>query len=60
LEHAIHNNLEKIASEIAKQSGFVSDALLTGLEKESHNFKEQEKEINDLRHAFNLFSAKWM
>lgn len=60
LEHAIHSNLEKVASEIAKQSGFVSDALLTELEKENQDFHEQEKQINDLRHAFNLFSAKWM
>lgn len=60
LEYAIHSNLGMIASEIAKQSGFVSSGLLAELENESQVFQEQEKVINDLRHDFNLFSAKWM
>jgi hypothetical protein len=60
LEHAIHRNLSKIADEIPLQAGFVSETLLAQLGKERQVFLEEEREINELRHAFNLFSAAWM
>ena len=60
LERDIHRNLEKIAKELSEQSGFVTTELLVQLEKERAAFHEEEREINQLRHAFNLFSAEWM
>lgn len=60
LERDIHRNLERIARELPEQSGFVTTELLAQLEMERAAFQEEEREINQLRHAFNLFSAEWM
>lgn len=59
-QHAINLNLKKIADEVETQNGFVSNGLVAQLEKEMQVFKDEEKEINELRHSFNLFSAEWM
>lgn len=60
LKHAIKINLGQIAAEINTQNGFVSDELLLQAEREKNVFSGEEKEINELRHSFNTFSATWM
>lgn len=60
LKHSIHSGLEKVAQETMAQTGFVSNDLLAQLEREKWYFLEEEKTINELRHAFNLFCAEWM
>jgi len=60
LSHAIRQNITRVAGEIASHTGFVATGLLAQLEKEKKIFHEEEREINLLRHAFNLFCAEWM
>lgn len=60
LEHDIKASLARIAHEIATQTGFVTNELLVQLEKEKQIYLEEEREVNELRHSFNLFAAKWI
>lgn len=60
LEHVVKLNLSRIGDEITAQSGFVDSELVNKLESERKIFLEEEKVINEVRHAFNLFCAEWM
>jgi len=60
LKHAINSNLSAIANEAGAYTGFVSGDLLSALEGEKRHFMEEERAVNELRHAFNLFCAEWM
>lgn len=58
--HDIQTNLNKIAVEVDTQTGFVDEALIKQMEKLKLFFISEEKNIMELRHAFNLFCAEWM
>lgn len=58
--HDIRANLNKIATEVDLNIGFVDEALIARMGKLKEFFIEEEKAIQQLRHAFNLFCAEWM
>lgn len=60
LEHNIRLNLEQIAKDAEVHTGFVSDNLLERLKQNQQAFLSEEQHINQLRHEFNSFSARWM
>ena len=60
MEHNIRLNLEQIAKDAAVHTGFVSDNLLERLKQNQQAFLSEEQHINQLRHEFNSFSARWM
>lgn len=60
LRHSIHEHSGKVAADAEQHAGKM-EVIRTGehdlLKEEVQNF---EKVINELRHEFNLFLAKWM
>lgn len=58
--HDIQTNLNKIAIEADTHTGFVNEDLTDQMEKLKLSFTDEEKNIMELRHSFNLFCAEWM
>jgi hypothetical protein len=54
----IHSSLHEISEEAATYTGFIDENLMQQLEMQKQTFLEEEKAINELRHAFNLFCAE--
>ena len=61
LHHAINSNISKVATQLKENNaGYINTELLTTHDGQKDQFISLEKVINELRHDFNLFAAKWM
>ena len=61
LSHNIRENLKKISTEAEHSSaGFIDAPLLTTHSELGTAVGNEEKSINEMRHNFNSFAAKWM
>ena len=61
LTHDIHQNVVSIGNAVlAAKAGYIDGALFEQHQQLNGKFFEEEKIINDLRAAFNVFAAKWM
>ena len=61
LHHAISDNLAKAAAQAQeKNAGYIDTVLVITHNHQKGKFLSLEKVINELRHEFNLFAAKWM
>jgi len=60
LSHNINENLSKVSKQSQTHAAHIDKGLLT----QHYNLREQyiseEKTLNQLRHDFNRFAAKWM
>jgi hypothetical protein len=60
LRHTIHEHLGLITHQLEKTSYFVSENADEAQTKLYEQYLSLELRINELRHEFNRFAAKWM
>ncbi|HVV55031.1 MAG TPA: hypothetical protein VHC47_06895 [Mucilaginibacter sp.] len=60
LKHLISDNEWDIGSEAQDSAGFVDEGLVEQNNSLYDQYQTEEKMINELRHQFNEFAAKWM
>jgi hypothetical protein len=60
LRHYIQEHSGKVASDVQAHAGKMELGLLREHEDLKIQFESFEKVMNELRHEFNLFLAKWM
>ncbi len=60
LRHDINENLAKIADDAAHSAGHVEQELIAQHDALRDRYIAEEKTINELRHEFNRYAAKWM
>ena len=60
LKHSIHVHAAKVAEDAQKHAGKMESVLVAEHDQVKEQIKDFEKIVNDLRHEFNLFLAKWM
>jgi len=60
LRHLIHDHSGRVASDVHDHQGRIDTVLVTEHDSIKGQFESFEKVMNDLRHEYNLFLAKWM
>ncbi len=61
LRHDINSNLETIVAQLNDNTpGYIDTQLVDKHNTLRDNYFTQEKVVNELRHEFNRFAAKWM
>jgi len=60
LRHDINNHLAEIAGQAAASAGHIEKAELDSHAALRDRYIAQEKIVNDLRHEFYRYAAKWM
>ncbi|MCB0700020.1 MAG: hypothetical protein H6551_00405 [Chitinophagales bacterium] len=60
LRHDINTNLARVAEEVKDTAGHVEGELIAEHDALRDRFISEEKTINELRHEFNRYAAKWM
>ena len=60
LKHRMHENLNKIESQVKESAGFISQSSAAENVELYDQYLTEEKIINELRQEFNRFASKWM
>lgn len=60
MRHNINEHMNKFKSDVEHHAGHVDTTLVANHEKMGSDVATLEKVINEIRHDFNLFLAKWM
>jgi hypothetical protein len=60
LKHEVNNHAKKVAEEAQHHAGKMDISNTIEHEKINEKISSLERVINELRHEFNLFLAKWM
>lgn len=60
LYHNIHVNDEIIGNQLKKGSVFIDHVVADDHHRLYNEYLNEEKIVNELRHEFNRFAAKWM
>lgn len=61
LRHSINSNLEMIVVQLNDNTpGYIDQELVNKHNQLRDDYFSQEKVVNELRHEFNRFAAKWM
>jgi len=61
LRHSINGNLETIVAQLNDNTpGYIDQQLVSKHNQLRDDYFTQEKIVNELRHEFNRFAAKWM
>lgn len=60
LRHDINTNLAKVADEVKDNAGHIEGGLIAEHNALRDRYIAEEKVINELRHEFNRYAAKWM
>ena len=60
LKHAFHSNLQTLEAEILETTAYADEAALESNEQLYNEYLMEETLLNELRHEFLRFAAKWM
>jgi len=60
LKHRIHENLNKIESQVKESAGFISQSSAAENVELYDQYLTEEKIVNEVRQEFNRFASKWM
>jgi hypothetical protein len=60
LRHSIHDHSGRVALDVQDHEGQIDTVLVGEHDEIKGEFESFEKVMNDLRHEYNLFLAKWM
>ena len=60
LKHAFHSNLQALEVEILETTAYADEDSLKSNEQLYHEYLIEETLLNELRHEFLRFAAKWM
>ncbi len=60
LRHSIHEHAGKVATDVQTHAGRMETGLVGEHEGLGEQVRSFEKVINELRHEYNLFLAKWL
>jgi len=60
LQHDIRNSIYEMSEDVRTKAGHVDGVFRNQFSELGDKYKAEEQVVNDLRHAFNRFSAEWM